>query len=308
MSVSTRFLRRRAILPVAAAVAVIAAVVSVALPHHHSPQRAAVSRYIEQVNAVQQQMTYPLTKVAIAYRAFTTSHSLSPATARGLAQAERTLAAVDARIARLDTPPQARRLRALILKLVRQETAITHEVDGIVHFAPAFQVAVGNLKGAGTVLTHRLAAIKGPKPYPVRGTPAKIKQAQAAFTAASNASAAAQADAVTAYDAMLGRIIMQLRRLSPPPVFAPAYRAQLSALNGTVAAGARLAAELRKPVRTQVPELSRAFTIATLRTETTAAQRAEIAAVKAYNSRVKAVGATADAVRAELTRLQQHLP
>lgn len=297
--------------PAIVAVAAIVAVVSVVLPRHHKPestQRVAVSRYITQVDAVEQRMTYALSEVASAYREFTSSRSLSPATARGLAQAERTLVALHARVAGVDAPPQARHLRSLIVKLVGQETEITHEVDGLVHFTPAFRSAVSTLQTAATALSRRLSAAQAPKPHSLRGTPAQIKKARAAYNAAANVAAATQADAVAAYDDALAAIIRRLRQLSPPAVFAPAYQAQLVALEDTVAAGARLAAELRNSKRSHVAELSRAFTVATRRAQSTSAQRAEIAAVVAYNRRVKAVGQTAAAVRNELSRLQRALP
>lgn len=297
--------------PAVVAVAAIVAVAIVAFPRHHKPesaQRAAVSLYITRVDAIEQQMTYALSQVARAYREFTTSRSLSPATARGLAQAERTLVSLHTRLGRVVAPPQAERLRTLVVKLVGQETEITHEVDGLVHFTPAFRSAVSRLQSAATVLSHRLSAAQAPKPRSLRGTPAQIKKAQAAYTAAANAAAAAQADAVVAYDDALSTIVRRLRKLSPPPVFAPAYHAQLVALEDTVTAGARLAAELRNPKRTHVTELSRAFTVATRRAQSTSSQRAEIAAVVAYNRRVRAVGQTAAAVRNELSRLQRTLP
>lgn len=297
--------------PAVVAVAATAAVVAVVFPRHHKPesaQRVAVSRYVTQVDAVEQRMTYALSKVASVYREFTSSRSLSPATARGLSQAERTLVSLHARLAQVDAPPQARHLRVLIVRLVDQEMQITHEVDGLVHFAPAFRSAVSALQAAATVLSHRLSAAQAPKPRSLRGTPAQIKKAQAAYTAAANVAAAAQADAVVSYDDALGVVIRRLRQLSPPAVFAPAYHAQLVALEDTVTAGTRLAAELRNPKRTRVAELSRAFTVATRRAQSTSAQRAEIAAVVAYNRRVKAVGQTAAAVRNELSRLQRALP
>jgi len=301
--------RPKAALWAIAIAGVVTAVVLVLLPRRHeSPQRAAVSRYIADVDGIQQRMAYSLAQVSTAYRTFAVRHAVTPATARQLTRSQRTLATLRARVARLTAPPEARRLRALILKLVGQEAAITKEVEGLVRFAPAFQAAVAGLKASAARLSARLAALHPPTPHKVHGTPAQIKQAQAAFLAASNAVAATQADAITTYDGDVLRIIGRLRKLSPPPVFAPAYRAQVIALRETVSAGSRLALELQKPVRANVPRLSRAFTIATRRSQTVAAQLTEIAAVKAYNARVRAVGATADAVRTELARLQGRLP
>jgi hypothetical protein len=57
--------------------------------------------------------------------------------------------------------------------------------------------------------------------------------------------------------------------------------------------------------RSNVPQLGRSFTLATLRSQGVPAQRAEIAAVKAYNARVRRFTAAAGAVQREVARLQQ---
>jgi hypothetical protein len=301
-------MRRRTIVLGIAAAGAVAAVVIVALPHHESPQRKAVSRYLTSVNAIQQQMAYSLTQVKGAYQTFATAHAVAPAEERRLAQAERTLGKLESRIAALDPPPQALRLRRLILQVVKGERGVTHEIDALVRFAPRFDLAVTDLRNAARVLSRRLAAARAPTPHTLHGTPQQVKQAQASFAAAATAAAAAQADAVTAYDTAVTGIIGRLRRMSPPPAFAPAYRAQLASLRAAYRAGGRLAAELRLPNRSRVSALSRAFEVASRISQTVAAQRAEIAAVKAYDGRVRAVGTAAAAVRTELTRLQQNLP
>lgn len=303
-----RLARPRIVVPAIVAAGAIAAVLAVALPRHASPQRSAVSRYIVGVDGVQGQMAYALAQVMSAYRSFAVARSVSPRTEQQLRGAERTLAALESGIASLDAPPQAARLRALTLRLVREETSVTHEVDGIARFVPRFRAAIASLQQSANVLARRLAAAHGPTPHALHGTPAQIEQAQAQFDADATAAAAAQADAVTAYDDAVLRVIHRLRGLSAPTVFAPAYESQLASLRATYTAGGRLAAELRKPKRTRVPQLSRAFAAASRISQTTAEQRAEIAAIKAYNARVRAVGSVAAAIRAELTRLQQQLP
>jgi hypothetical protein len=121
-------------------------------------------------------------------------------------------------------------------------------------------------------------------------------------------SAAAQADAVDAYDAALIPVLRAFRRLHPPKALAPADAAQIRALEATRTTGARLSAGLRSTNRAGVPALGRAFTLASRVSQSVAAQRAEIRAIKAYNARARAITAAAGRVQAEVARLQRTLP
>jgi hypothetical protein len=141
----------------------------------------------------------------------------------------------------------------------------------------------------------------------VRGTAKQIARARSAFAVEATKAAAAQADAVDAYDITLAGVVRRLRGLRPPGVMAPAFRTEVRMLEATRAAGAALARELRRSNRSRVPALSRALTVAARLSGTLAAQRAEIAAVKAYDARVRALGVDATRVQSEVTRLQRTL-
>lgn len=282
----------------------VVAIVLVVIPRHHSPHHSPVSRYITSVDSVEARMTFALSKIQAAYQAVTVRHSTSPATAKQFVAAGRTLQTLETRIASLEAPQEATKLRALLLRLVRQEIAATHEIGTFLRFLPSFDAVLADLRAASATLAHRVAAATAPTPQKIHGTPAQIKQAQAAFSAAATKAALAQADAVTAYDSALARETRRLRALSPPPVLKPAYSYQVAALGRTAAAGARLAAALRAATRTNVPQLSRAFAVASRLSQSTAEQRAEVAAVKAYDARLRAIGTTAAAIHTELVRLQ----
>ena len=284
----------------------VAAIVLVLIPRSSSPHHSPVYRYITSVDAAEARMTYSLSKVQAAYQAVTVRHSMSPATAKAFAAAVPILRTVEMRIARIPAPPQASQLRTLVLRLVRQEIAATREIGSFVRFLPSFDAVLRALGTAAKRLGHDLAAAKAPTPQKLHGTAAQIEQAQAAFAAAATKAALAQADAVAAYDTAVAKARARLRALSPPSVMEPAYRYQLEALVRTSAAGARLAAGLRAPTRTSIPALSRAFAAASRTSQTVAAQRAEVAAVKAYNARLRAVGTTAVDIRREITKLQAH--
>jgi hypothetical protein len=276
------------------------------LGHTNHSARTAVAQYITSADGVQQRMRLQLTQLLSAYRAFSTTGT-SPAAAAKRSAAEETLRTLADRLAALPGPAAAAKLRRLLLALVREEIAVAHELNDLASFMPRFHELLATVKVANTKLGRDLAASAPPKPQTIRGTAKQIAKAQAEYAAQATQAARAQADAVDAYDSALGRIVLALRRVRPPAVMTPAYRTELRTLTATKAAGAALAAELRKPDRSQVPKRSRALTEAARISGSVAAQRAEIAAVKAYNARVRTIGKAQARVQAEVRRLQREL-
>jgi hypothetical protein len=301
--------KRTVALGIAALGAVAAAVlVTVVKGGHGSPKRNAVASYINTVDGVQQQMRLPLTRVLAAYHDFTRSSASTRKSAQELAAATRTLARLRVRIASVEAPPEAKRLHRLMLQLVHQEAVVTTEVQQLAVFTPRYRAALAAYQAAGAGLARALAKVKTPKPHQLWGTRAQILKAQRAYSAAAVAAAAAQADAVDAYDAALIPVLRAFRRLHPPKALAPADAAQIRALEATRTTGARLSAGLRSTNRAGVPALGRAFTLASRVSQSVAAQRAEIRAIKAYNARARAITAAAGRVQAEVARLQRTLP
>ena len=300
--------RRTLGLGIAAAVAV-GAVVAVTISHHrkHTP-RDAVAAYLSQVNGIQDDLRYPLTKVEVAYRTFDSGQTLDASQAEQLRTAQQTLLKVQRRLAHLTPPPEGRRLRRLLLRLVGHEASITHEVALIAAFLPGFEAALRTVHGASAQLGASLAKIHPPAAHSLRGTKKQVVAAQKAFATNSRRAASAQADAIRAYDARIAVGLRQLSMLNPPPAFAPELRSQRFTLKTTREAGARLVAGLQSPNRSDVARLGRAFTVASRHSQAISQQRAEIAAVRAYNGRVRTIGDDAVAVRAEVTRLQRMVP
>jgi hypothetical protein len=146
-----------------------------------------------------------------------------------------------------------------------------------------------------------------PTPRTFRVTATIIANAGRAFAAASAEAALDQAAAIERYDNTLAHVIAQTRRLHAPAVMAPFYASTLHSLEATRAAGAELVAELRRKNRTNVVKLSRELSIAARLSQTVAAQRLEIAAVKAYNARVRSLAAMEAKIKAEVSRLQSTL-
>ncbi len=291
-------------LGVTAAVAVAAAVSVALIGRSSSPKHNAVARYITDVDGVQQQMQAQLTKTAAAYRSYAKGGAAAKTSTPELEQAEVTLRLLQRRLANLPAPQSARHLRTLLLQLTGQEVAIAHEVAQLSGFTPPYSALLKRARTASVVLSRALAAVKPPKAHRIRGTRKQVQKAQAAFTAAASAAAAQQADAVEVYDAKVAVLESRLRALDPPPVMTPAYRTQLETLEASRLAGSALARELRKNDRSHVAVFGRRFTLAARIAGSVTAQKAQIAAVTAYNRRVRAIGTLQGDIRQELAHLQ----
>jgi len=211
------------------------------------------------------------------------------------------------RVAAVPAPSQAGHLRALLASLLRSEESVTTEVAELAGFSPKFHTIAVQLQLLSVELSKALAAVPQPKAHLIKGTRKQVKAAQAAFDAAAAQAATAQARVVDAYDAALGVLLGRLGRIRPPQVMEPAYSTEVVTLQATRTAGARLAAGLRAPKRSNIAVLSRRFSLAARTAGATFRQQEEISAVKAYNARVKRIGRLELAVRDEITRLSTSL-
>jgi hypothetical protein len=302
--------RRTVVLGVAAAAAVAAAV-SVTVFNRtsgESKQRRSVTAYIQQVNGLQNRMHAPLTRVLLAYRDFTAQGGPKKASTAELHQAVRTMERLDRELTAVPAPPEAKKLRLLLLSLVGRQAAITREVERMAAFTPRFAVVLARARAANSGLGKALAAVPVPKAHKLRGTRKQVLAAQRRYQLEAAGAAGIQAAAVDAYDERIKSILSALRGLRPPAAFAAGYRAQVRALNDVVAAGGRLSAALRASDRSTIPLLGRRFTLASREAQTVSAQRAQIAAIRAYNARARGVNTAAGAVQTELLRLQKTLP
>jgi hypothetical protein len=285
------------------ALGAVAAAVAIPLSRGgESAQHKAIAAYVKQVDAVQGQQSLALLRVRDAFHSLTGTQTA--ASAGRLARAEQTLRLLKRRLGAVPAPPVAAKLRSLFVELAGEDVEIAHEVHLLVLFLPGFRAAATLSHTAAAQLGNELAKVKPPQAQAVTGTAKQVAAAKAAYAAAAAAAAARQADAVDRYDAALGRALATLRTLHPPPALAPAYRAQLSTLGATRAAGKALSAVLRSSDRSRVPVLDRRFVEATRLAVSVRSQTAEIAAIKAYDARVQRTRSVQLAIQAELRRLQ----
>jgi hypothetical protein len=269
-----------------------------------APKQTPMARYIGSINGVQQEMQGQLGLLRTAYLTFSTQGS-DPAQAAQLLAVQRTLHTFGTRVAVLPAPPAATRLRLLVLRFVRAEEGVAAELVTLGSFMPRFRDVIGGTNDANAALSGALKAAVPPVAHAVRGTPKQIAAAKKAYAAAVSRAALAQAAAIAAYDAALAVALARLKALQPPAVMAPQYEAEVATLSATRRAGKALSAELQRQNRPNLLELARRFTDASRLSGSLAAQRAEIAAVKAYDARVRAVATAELRVRREVARLQR---
>ena len=267
-------------------------------------RRQAVTHYIDSVNIVERQLRTPLLQVERTYRSFSGRGVKKGATA-GFVEAESTLRKLRTELAALDAPPDARPLRRRLLQLLDAERALAHELTLLAAFLPRFSDALRPLAPADKQLKTALAAVTVPKPKSVPAS--KLAAARAAYKRAVAAASAAQAAALETYVAKVAAVRDRLRPLHAPPAVVPAYRTQLQTLARVITTGRAVIAALRAGKYTQVAALDQAFQQAAATSTSLSAQREQIAAVKAYDARVRAVNNLALAVDRERSRLQKTL-
>jgi hypothetical protein len=233
------------------------------------------------VDAIEQRLQKPLLDVSKANRDFSKKGTGSPAARRELVRAEATIQRLARRLEAVKAPPDATHLRALLLAFVAREEAIGAEVVQLATFIPAFGAALAPLVPASAAVKRVLAA--------------------------KTANATAKAAALDRYGAALGPIVEKLRALRPPPASRPVWAQQTATLEKVRAAEGALADALRRNQSAAIPGLLHRLSEAAAGNQTLAAQRAQIAAVVAYNARVKSLNTLGSRISDEEARLQRSL-
>jgi len=195
--------------------------------------------------------------------------------------ARQTIAGLQHVLQGLRPPKEATRLHARLLALVGAELDLAREVEQLSVFLPRIARAVAPLAAAQQQLNHAL-----------RSSPARLAQARSLET----------------YARALDGPVRALRNLDPPPISQPVRHGQLATLVRVRAIALELAGALRSHADARLPALERQFVAAARTDQGVAAQRARIAAIVAYNKRVRRLGQLALRVQKERTRLDNTLP
>jgi hypothetical protein len=220
---------------------------------------------VKQVNAVTAGLHVELGNVAAVNARFG-SHQNLGVLAPQLAQSERTLALLGARLAALHPPPEAKPVAATLARYVAVARTLAAELHQFALFIPPFSAAVKQADGVAAAFRR---AARTAKTAPV------------------------QAAAVAAYGGGLSRPLAALGRLSPPQVLRPSYVSEVHVLQTSRTTALALAAALRLHQAAKTHALVQQLGRETAGNGSIATQRAQIAAVRAYDAKV-----------AEIRRLQ----
>ena len=243
-------------------------------------ERESVESYIEQVNAIQADLREPLSSVAQVNVEFSTKGSELERLRPRLERSERTMRDLNSRVERLVPPEQAAGLHRAFLALVDAQADLAGEVAAMASFLPELRAAVEPVAPASRRLRQKLTVVQTP---------------------------VAQAAELDRYRAGLALAVKRLEALDPPRALAPSRDAQLRSLRSVRASAANLAGALRADDREALPRLIAAFANAGRSGESVSAQKAQIAAIKAYNRRVAHIQDLAETVTNERIRLEELL-
>jgi hypothetical protein len=240
--------------------------------------RHAVADYVDDVNRVELQLRTPLLELQRSNARFSTADPAK--THADAVRARKTIVRLQHVLEQLKPPQQAARLHERLLALVAAELDLSHEVESLSVFLP------------------RISRALAPMPSIQRRLDTALKRAT---------ERSAQASALERYAADLDGRANALRGLDPPPVSQPVRAGQLATLVTTRGIALQLAAALRAHADARLPALERQFSAAARSDESVSAQRARIAAITAYNRRVRALATLAARVQQERRRLDRTL-
>lgn len=278
----------------AVAVLAVAGPVLAGCGGQQSAPRSRVAAYITAVDHVEARFSAPVATVTRVSAAVSGRHAVlteaeAKANARRLADAVGAMRGQQVRLRALVAPAPAARLRSLLLRYTAQEVALTQQLARLIAYLPRYASALAPL---------------GPA---LRTLQAQLQVRSAAGTAAVAAVYAAKAHALRRFAVQAGAILAALHRVTPPQVTLPSYRAQLASLRGMAASAKRLAGALGGGAPGNVTPLLVGFDRAVLATRTVAVQKAEIAAIRAYDARSARLNRLAEAVSRERLRLAKVL-
>lgn len=256
--------------------------------------RATLAEYIKQVDSVELALRAPLRAVSSAGNRFAIEQRAVRSSLDETRERERErsliadaakIAALGRRLAAIDAPPTAQRLRSLLLELNGAQLALTRQVAKMVLYIPQFSVAMTPLEPA------------------IRRLEPALSSSHATGASAVAKVYAAKAAALRRFAASLEHILARLRTLRPPAVSRPGYLAQVAALRGMSSDAETLANALASGRTADLAPILLAFDRASASNQSASAQRAQITAVRAYDSQVETLDRITGEIEVERSRL-----
>jgi hypothetical protein len=259
--------------------------------------RQAVASYLRHVNRIESALTRPLSTVTSAGNQFaqeqarggTLTNLVTASHRQALLGAWSQIVALRARLSAVKAPPAAARLRVLLLQIIDGQAALTRELAQLVDFLPRFSDAMRPLAPATRQLELALA------------------QQSTSSSAGAAAAYASKAAALRQFKHAVDKVVAHLHGLQPPPVSHPQYQTELTSLEGMSSSAGRLGSALVGGQQGSVQPLLAAFDRAASLNQTTAAQKAQIAAVRAYDGETTRLQQLSQAAEEERLRLANTL-
>jgi hypothetical protein len=255
--------------------ALLAAALTLALFAQDEPG-SDVAAYIEEVNEVQGAFATRYGSIDRAYREFQLAPEEMETQLPRLRQAAETLTALRTRVAEVEAPPRARRLRLRLLALLAQQERVARELVEVAEYLPRLGDTEQPVAAASARLRATLRAAGGP---------------------------AEQADALGAYGRRLLRTAKELDGIDPPALLAPAHRRYVAQLEDYGEAATALQRAVREGDQGAVDA-------AVARLQGAGASRSQDAqrkAIVAYNERVRRIAQLAATLERERQRLERDL-
>lgn len=236
-----------------------------------------MTAYIDEVNATQEEFSVRYGNLNRAFREFELSAQSSPEQLPRLREAARTMTQIRLRIEAVEAPPEAAPLRAKLLAFLRQQEALARELVNVTAYMPKLGAAEKPLGAAGTRLRRDLAG-------------ATVEE---------------QAVVVRRYGVALRGIAARLDELRPPALLEPTHRAYVQQLRAYASSADALQRGIESSDQAAVDAAVRRMQAAAAAPPGTF--RAQQAAIRAYNRRVKRVSTLAVALERERRRLESEL-
>jgi hypothetical protein len=252
--------------------------VTAALLYRGGGPHEDVSEYIEQVNTTQQEFSVRYGTIDRTYREFQLSSDAAERQLPKLEEAARTLTELRLRIERLDAPEEAEALRVKLLAFLRQQEAVANELVDVAEYLPKLRAAEAPLGAASTRLRSALAATTSPE---------------------------TQGAAVKRYATELRAVASRLDEVAAPPLLEPSRNAYVSQLRAYASSSEALQRGIQDNDQVAVDRAVRRMQQAASAPPGTF--RAQRAAIRAYNERVRKVRALAVALERERQRLEREL-
>ncbi|HTX30277.1 MAG TPA: hypothetical protein VMD09_02780 [Solirubrobacteraceae bacterium] len=259
---------------------------------HSSTQRSQVASYLRQVNRVEHALARPLSTVTSVGNQFASEQQSggtlvgvsTQAHEQSLQRAWGQIVAARAHLAAIKVPAPAANLQRLLVQLVTGQAQLTREMAQLVTFLPGYSQALRTLAPTTRRLQSSLAR-------------------QSASTSYAN-----KAAALRRFKAAVDGILRQLHQLRPPAVERPDYTTEVASVRGMSTSAGQLADALQGgsssgDVRSLLLRFERAETL----DQTVAAQKAESAAIRAYDRQASALSSLTTAAQQERLRLADNL-